>query len=341
MNDYTSWNLKNFKKQITQSKGIDSFDSSVLSDMLHNEISPFNFNDSFKNVMLLDIKTMYEYQYFMPEIENFAAMRNHHRIDNPLILDSFDFSYKELFEFTREFFKTKDPNWYKIFNLVFNERKNNLQFSDDEYDRSYEIYFPSINYNYINIKYDQSIETFFRMVHEYTHAIADRLKYRRSYYNHYPFVELPSLFMELIASDEINSTYIGLNNDVKTYNLASIKTMSRYADDLLTLNDYIINSSVIKEYNDTVKDAMRITGESKEYIEYLLEMSSVERLMYVIPYLVAIELYYIYKKDPEKAFSILNELIMLDSIDYSKVLEAYDIHLNENTSRFIKHIKKS
>lgn len=337
MGSYDSWNIKNVKKQMSKVKKCKPVDYDILQDIINQDITPFPSSNNFRLRMQDDRDTIYSYHYFLDSILDFSKLDENHKMDNPLYLDEFSFSPSENIAFVYDFFKTKDKEWFKLFKEIFNERKNNLQFSDS---RSLEIYISSLNYNYINICREKTVSDYFAIVHEYTHAIVDRIKFRKSY-NYYPFVELPSLLMELIAKNEVIDTYAGLDNQVRTYFLATLRTILNYSKEISVADLYFSNCEDLKNYNGTLRDFIQITGYDKSYFDEFIKLTSIERLMYIIPFLTATELYYIYLEDPEKCFYILNAIINLSySNDYSQVLKSYDIELNQSAEKLVKEIKK-
>ena len=76
-------------------------------------------------------------------------------------------------------------------------------------------------------------------------------------------------------------------------------------------------------------------------VAQILETSILEQFSYTIPYLTAIELYYIWKEDNVLALSLLKKLqTMPDSNNYYEELQKLGINLNEHGKEYILNITK-
>lgn len=335
------WNIRNIKKQLNNCKNRTdkdfSLDVNLLDELLNGDIKPFGKVD-FMTGFNHDKKILTEYRDFYEPIRELGNIRYIEPIRKVSALSFIQMPYNELLSFTHDFFMSLNPEWANLFNKVYSERKNNLKFSES---RSYSIFVPGIQYSYINIEKKDSVEDFFNIIHEYTHTIVDLLKYRYTYDCGYPFVELPSLFSELVAKDLILETYSGLDKEVKDYMLASLRTCINYANELVEEFNYFNSIPKLKNEDDVIKNIQRTLHLDKKAARALVSQSVIEKICYVIPIMVAIELYYIYKIDPEKCFYILNKLIYLDNCkNYIDELETLGINMNENSLRLVREIKK-
>lgn len=86
----------------------------------------------------------------------------------------------------------------------------------------------------------------------------------------------------------------------------------------------------------TMLDMMFYTKSSLKCAKKILQEAHIERLIYTLSFLVAIELYYFYKSDPEKALNIMeaiNQLYTPDGI--IQTLEDNNIMINEHSEAFV------
>lgn len=275
---YNSWNKIKIKKQIKSTN--DSVDKTILEHLLNGSMIPFDDNTYPKtndaNKIIID-----ECSVFSNYIEEFSLTPKFKNVQQeqkrvPINLQ-LDFLY--------ELFSTVTPEWMGIFNKIFKERKSNLKISSA---CNYSVYLSSLDYSYISINKIFLIDDLFSLVHEYTHAIVDHIFYRTEYNSIYPFVELPSLNMELVSATLMSEFFWDIDNDIVSYFKYTINAIIDFAIRIVRISKYLNQS-----------------GEFPQYFNRSLIID----YSYVIPYLFNLELFSLYNEDKEKWFYILMEII--------------------------------
>lgn len=275
---YHSWNKIKIKKQIKSTN--DSVDKTILEHILNGSMIPFDDNAYSKtndaNKIIID-----ECSVFSNYIEEFSLTPKFKNVQQeqkrvPINLQ-LDFLY--------ELFSTVTPEWMGIFNKIFKERKSNLKISSAG---NYSVYLSSLDYSYISINKIFLIDDLFSLVHEYTHAIVDHIFYRTEYNSIYPFVELPSLNMELVSATLMSEFFLDIDSDIVSYFKYSINAIIDFAKRIVRISKYLNQS-----------------GEFPQYFNRSLIID----YSYVIPYLFNLELFSLYNEDKEKWFYILMEII--------------------------------
>ena len=96
------------------------------------------------------------------------------------------------------------------------------------------------------------------------------------------------------------------------------------------------NYSAIKDFNENIIFAiLKKKGYRKELIEYYESETLIENYYYILAQLVAIELYFIYRKDKNKALAILEEIIMkADDSNILSILKKQHIVICKNLNRY-------
>ena len=83
------------------------------------------------------------------------------------------------------------------------------------------------------------------------------------------------------------------------------------------------------------------TNNTKAKTEKILNATIQEKVSYIIPFLVMIELYDMHYSDRERCMYILKELInMNETDDYIKYLDTLGIHINEHAEDYVEEQKK-
>ena len=77
----------------------------------------------------------------------------------------------------------------------------------------------------------------------------------------------------------------------------------------------------------------------EEASDILTEQSIKEEIVYIIPYLTAIELYYMYQESPKDALETLRAIVVAEKKKYyNEYLKSLGINLNEHSEQYVKKL---
>ena len=278
-------------------------DASTIEELLKGPVRPFNLKETVKGRISEDRFTLLQNEKFMPDIESFKRIS--HLIKNPgdLIVRDVHISKSILLSFTHDFYNSLDPVFAKHFNHFFKERKTNLMFTDG------------------------------------VNTSTDRIKLREGY-NDYPFNEMLPILMEMIALDFIEDKLDQIDEDCRKVRISRMRTISRYARELSNEYKYITSVDTTKKTRHMVSDLATTANISVKHAQRLLSNSAKEKLAYVIPSILDIELYYLYQFDREKFADVVMRLINAESDDYRKYIKDTGIILNQHSKQYVKEIKR-
>lgn len=306
---YKSWNKIQLTKHLKQAeKSSDLIDAGIIKQLICDSIIPFDStitpDDNKYNLALLK-----EYSYFLKPIEDLSKVKKIQEEELSLINIPID----SQLDFLYDFFSTVTPDWMDIFNKIYRERKKNLKINCSG---NYSVYLGSIDYSYISINRNMSIDDLFNLVHEYTHTIVDRIKYRLSYMSHYPFIELPSITMEFISALLMKAFYLDIDNEVDAYLIELLNIVISYAKNIIERRDNL--------------------EENKNSNDYFYKQSLIHDLSYVIPLMYVSQLFYLYLSDKEKWMYTLNQIITMEnSNNYLEDMKKLGLNPNQDLNRFI------
>lgn len=336
---YSSWNLKKAKQQKefliqNNENGKYDVDIDLINRIIDGTVTPFDVSLSLKEKLEFDKEKIDEYDSFIKPIEEFHHLTK--KVKSGYLWE-INLPINELLTFVNDFFHDALPEWYHLFLEVYKEKNNNFQIANK---RCFELYIPGVNYSYISYERKLTIEDLFSIVHEYTHAIVDRIKYRYSYDNNYPFVELPSITAELIAKDIIKAYYTNVNEEIKNYFIGFIASLNEYAKNILLakkfLDTYSLDDEEQIEYN-----LKHFAKSSKRNSSSFTDKLQLENICYVVPFIYAVELYYIYLSDTELFQYDMNKIITMDNCsNYFNEVKKLGLVANQNTNKFIQNIKR-
>ena len=226
-------------------------------------------------------------------------------------------SDKEAMDLTHDFFKKcTPPDIYELFMHLFRQKKHFYFINESEptfYADSLFLKFDKSFYAQMNRKYE--FDDITTIAHEYGHGIQFLLNYHSSLFNQLaPFSEIISTFFELICTEYYTQdSSLGKIAISANYLLWDINCESALA---ITQLLQILKAIDIEKY-ETKQDlyeniALFIEANQSEALEELLETSPSNDFAYVLAYIIAIELFLIYQKDPEYAFYLIKRLIAID-----------------------------
>ncbi len=253
--------------------------------------------------------------YLWPYIKSIAKIHNDF-VPN-FSDDKANFSKDEIISLLHDFFKNgTNKDIYKLFCNIYENNKKNIHFIDsDELLYAGEIiYLEYFNKTYIQIFKGYSFEDISTFAHEFGHAIQFNLNYHDNLHDELRvYIEIISLFFELICLEYFKKS---------EYKDASFKTS------YFTLEEHLQNSKIvtgefvlldaikIDKYENKLKLRSNIENLIKELdidlIRSIVNIRPSFNYIYSFSFLVATNLFMIYRKDPEKALYIANNIISLD-----------------------------
>lgn len=346
MSKYSKWDkqqLLHYYNELIQ-RYIDSnnTDKEVLRDiasldkLIKGPLHPFIKPETIKGRIYEDRMFLLKNQRFIKDIEKFKELSHALKNKKNLTVEERNISNSILLSVTHDFYNSLDNSIAKHFNKIFKDRKENLMFSSNP---STSIYLPTLGTGYINSERNNTICDFVYLIHEYAHLIQERIKFREDYLN-YPLNEMFPLLMEMIALDFLEDTFEDFEEDAKTVKIARMKTNLKYASDLLKEYKYIYTVDTSKRTRDMIADMATTTNLSRRESFELLNISAEEKLAFVIPTILDIELYYLFYFDRDRCMDLIYKLINIDNIDYRKYIKDSGIVLNQHSKTYIKEIKR-
>lgn len=175
-------------------------------------------------------------------------------------------------------------------------------------------------------------------IHEHSHAISSSIM--EDHVDNDLLGEVDSIFFELLYTDSLS---------IKEYTKEQIKNLKEIT---IGIRNRLFNSIDIKNiiYTKNIRDIKTITKltNNKYYLEEdeinsIIHSSLSIYIKYALSYLIAIELYYIYKRCESKALYTLEEIINIDEDEeliVLKVLQELGIYPGRNFKRFNKEYIK-
>ena len=235
-----------------------------------------------------------------------------------------NYSLDECLEIAKEFFGNLDNTFYRNFLKIYNNRYKLIKESKEA---NYEhdgvcTFVGGLNKPYIWIDNVDGLQKVATLIHELGHATMllnypDRLVNARDSFG----TEIESILFEIIYASEfldkdnfekaiLNYEYIE-NYESAKYILIQEKITKNFKGTTIDLN---------KEFYRKLKEKYKITHKE---IDYSLYIDAIEYGQYIISYMIALEIYNIFKQDKKEALKILRRFAKEHKNDTYQTINKY------------------
>ncbi len=247
-------------------------------------------------------------------------------------------SQKDTIMLCNDFYRTFNNDIYDIFFKLLKNKEKMIKFEPtlDTYEGNF-INIRRIGSSYLEIgsSGDNKEEMLNTLTHEAGHFIGANLSPKR--YGRDRFLEIESIFFELLGSDyyakRLDSDYFRDRPKTKAVfhyncgknNIVTKNAVDKTFDKLPTVdNPYSYYTSLVKDRN-----------------EYLQSLNINNSMTYLYSYLIAVEIYELYKEDPDKAIYTLKKITSYDrgKPELQRIHE--NVEINKNIKKYTKKLNIS
>lgn len=247
-------------------------------------------------------------------------------------------SDEDIMQLTHDFYKTLPKEFYEQYLKDYVQRKDHIRFrssNNGHYYLGFSWYFPSLGENFAEIIRTRTISDVFTSIHENGHFLWARYNPKVYIANGYIHEVIPYT-MELLASEYL-ANILGKDAPSCTglYHKGKLKQARTWKEfyDILKAEEDI---GEIKSKQDLLK-AAELAGVKTSRLPSLLNLEANDNEHIIMGYIYAMELYTLYKKDPEYATKIMQKMMMDDTVEFGdsiKMLEDLGLHANEHSKEF-------
>ncbi len=271
--------------------------------------------------------------------------------DKDSTISGLAFSNDDLLMIIDSFYKSiGDKTIYDKFKNISNPKKHliNIQYLKENPYNYQGLAFKSFDDNsqYCNIVRSNTTRDFETAAHEIMHMIIESMNIKNSTVDtdHYYLDEIEGFFCNMIFEKFMSDRDL-FKDDVEFFGVIDYYT---YADALLELyiGTSLLESSIEskkirwnKFNKKLISEGMNFEVDKDNFKEYI-SSDSRSLMRFTTSYLSALDLYYLYLTDREKAIYIIKNIKNYDSNNIFTILENSEIHFFEdNYSNLNKHVK--
>ncbi len=252
--------------------------------------------------------------YIWPYIRKIASLNNDYKPN--FSYDDTRLSKKDIIELLHEFFRNgTNKEIYDLFCKIYKENKKNIHFfTFNELSYSGEtIYIEYFKKTYIQVFNSYSFEDMATFAHEFGHAIEFNINFNNNLYKELNvYIEIISIFFELICLEYFSKGEFSKASIITSYSnldehLRSSKSIA---------NEFILLEAIkIEDFENKNKLRMNINDLvsklTQSDINNIVNIYPSRDYIYVFAFLVASNLFMIYKKDLDKALYLVKKIINL------------------------------
>ena len=292
----------------------------TICDIEIGEDSYTDINDWF-----LLFKSVPSFSMYYPDIYKFINTLNASNLecfDNIIpCSDKEEIKKEDIFAMMHDFYKSVGKEIFNYFLEIDNDHDKYINYDEEmESTDGITYYVPILNKRYYSIgSCGDNRELLSTLTHEYGHSIASVINPKR-YFNDDFFTEIESIFFELIGLDY----YYDITKDKYFSDLIVDKTNTYYwsANNVTAMKR--VSDKTFKNMNDEISSLKYCKKYLKEegFDEKTISIDVDDKMKYLFSYIVAIELFEIYKEDKGLAINLLKNIVNRDK-DISEYASIY------------------
>ena len=350
-----NWYNRDFRKKLRFFKKLRENATGKEKEILDASISIILDNLNYKQTkakncqeqILLDYNFLTSYRFLWPFISDISKVTNDDITEIPF--PKIDVNNKELVGLVHDFFKngtTKEI--FELFCKLYYQRKN-LHFARIKYHNicAFSIFIPYDQSFFVQLARKNEFTDVAFLAHEYGHGIQKLMNYNsNAFINLKPFVEIVSMFFELICTDYYSKIKefekSAIVTQFETWDMTTENAKSLFQEfsilSAVDINEFQSKGDLIKNIDSFVNFA------NQRELSDLLDCRPSEYFIYIIAQSIVNELYMIYLDDPEKAFYLLKRIMdinlnLLPQV-YLSEINKLGINPNQNIDEYNMHLKR-
>lgn len=319
----------------------------IILEDLDNLKSILGPEEHIKHTLLenfeLNANSLKKFKFLWNSFRSFQNQTNT-KIPNIPAVKNIDIPNSAIFQLTHDFYKQLDNEYFNIFLSFYNDKDSNVLIQPLNKNHSVKgtnYYIETFNENFCVINKTSTVDDVLTSIHEFAHGTSALLNPYHTATNKFIYGEVDSIFMELVATDYLKNIF--KDNSSIANKLAKHNSYCAICDDII---DKITLTKKINIQDITVEKFKLIARKkillNEKELKNLLQSSAEEEISYLLSYMIAIQFYNLYIKDPEKSMCLLKKFILVNQsneYDYYNYLLSQGIYPTKGIKSYHNNIK--
>lgn len=224
-------------------------------------------------------------------------------------------SHSKTLSLVNSFYRNFDNELYQVFSSVYVDRHHNVRFvqkeeNSEDKSNGNTIFIDGVKKNFLSICDIAPLDNYGCAVHEYGHSIQNMINPEVAYSEREDFfAEVAAIFPELVAIYESKKYFD--ETDVAYYLYTLVVTYLDFAE-FLTLHTPLISAWADNKYvmsNKFFTEIEEYYEVDDECFEKTLSTTIEDEGVYVLSFIVSLELFHLYKQDKKYALELFKEFL--------------------------------
>ncbi len=302
--------LRDLRKNLVKSGQLSQDELSVIDCLIEDDMAiraALEERPDFSKLYSDEVKTIHlDYYSYLEPIFNFVDENCTKASDNITPLGQIQLERSEMVDILFDFFQELDKNWFNIFYKLYTDDNNFIAFSNNP---SFSMYTPS---TWIcNVNENGTMKECSDLAHEFGHGIQDVISNKKNVYSpETVLIEMFPMLMQTLFVDYLKKHGI----ETEQCNLELMHTFNSIineAGSLVTkfeITELLPNISNARNLKRVIIRELGMDFSQEDLIS-LFSVSAKREMHYVLPYIVAMNLYKMYQEDKDLFIRNVNKLL--------------------------------
>ena len=303
--------LKTIRNSIVKSGQMKEEELAIIDCLIEDELAVEKVVDErkpFDELYSDDVKTIHlDYFHFLEPIMGYVD-NNFQNITALKPYKETNLSRDEMIELLFDFFQELNEKWFNNIYGLYNGDNSYIVFSGNP---SFSLYYPNVDSWVCNINKTGTIRECSDLAHEFGHGIQDSITESSNVYSpENILIEMFPMLMQILFMDYLKKNGIEVEQcDTELFN--TYNSIVNQASSIVTkyqITDLVPNISNVRNLRRVLTRSWGTDITTDELTELFSE-SAKREMHYVLPYIVASNLYELYKKDQDLFMHYVNTIL--------------------------------
>ena len=293
----------------------------------------------YKSIVNDDLHFLSSYRPYIEEFENVMNRIDYLKVNVSDKSPNISNDKVNILNVCKNFYLSLSKPYNNLYTRFASDKKNTIEFI--RLKNNYETYglttpIGHTGNAFLEIGYQHKYEDYVTAIHEFGHGISNMLNSRQfDDIEKYCLTEVDGIFFEMLSIDYLSSIF-----DKKEFVRLFLSLLKDYLIDfsLIDKKVYMYKNATFKWTKTNLEEYAKSLGYSGNYINKYIDYKVYDLFQYAYSYILASELYLIYRQDNKSAFDLLINIIKkrnCNAEDYLKYVHYLGINPGDNFFKYL------